>query len=69
MRAGEIVGLAGLVGSGRSEVAQAIFGLDPARAGRFEVDGQPLRLGAVRRGACAAASGWCPRIASDRGWC
>ena len=42
LRAGEIVGLAGLVGAGRSEVAQAIFGLDPAATGRVAVDGRPL---------------------------
>ena len=42
VRAGEIVGLAGLVGAGRSEVAQAIFGLDPAATGRVAVDGRPL---------------------------
>jgi ABC-type sugar transport system ATPase subunit len=46
--AGEIVGFAGLVGSGRSEVAQAIFGLDKSAEGRIEVAGNPLPLGRVR---------------------
>ena len=43
LRAGEIVGLAGLIGSGRSEVARAIFGADPVASGTIEVDGRPLR--------------------------
>lgn len=42
VREGEIVGLAGLVGAGRSEVAQAIFGIDPADAGDVLVNNQPL---------------------------
>ncbi|HLW91052.1 MAG TPA: sugar ABC transporter ATP-binding protein [Roseiarcus sp.] len=40
IHAGEIVGLIGLVGSGRSEIARAIFGADPA-AGQVAVDGVP----------------------------
>jgi ABC-type sugar transport system ATPase subunit len=44
LRAGEVVGLAGLVGSGRSEVAQAIFGIKPADAGEIRVSGQRVRI-------------------------
>lgn len=43
VRAGEILGLAGLVGAGRSEVAQAIFGLDSRSTGEVIVRGQRLR--------------------------
>jgi ABC-type sugar transport system ATPase subunit len=39
IRAGEVLGVAGLVGSGRSEVAQGIFGLDPKVSGRVLIDG------------------------------
>jgi ABC-type sugar transport system ATPase subunit len=48
IRAGEIVGFAGLVGAGRSEVAKAIFGLDPRAVGAVEMEGRPLPLGRVR---------------------
>jgi ABC-type sugar transport system ATPase subunit len=47
LRAGEILGMAGLVGAGRSEVAQAIFGLDDAATGKICVRGKQLRLGSV----------------------
>ncbi|MDR1294544.1 MAG: sugar ABC transporter ATP-binding protein [Bifidobacteriaceae bacterium] len=43
VRAGEIVGMAGLVGAGRSEVARAIFGLDKISSGTVAVDGVELR--------------------------
>jgi ribose transport system ATP-binding protein len=42
IKAGEIVGLAGLMGSGRSELARMIFGLDSFRGGRIEIGGKPL---------------------------
>jgi ribose transport system ATP-binding protein len=44
VRAGEIVGLTGLVGAGRSEVARLVFGADPKRAGRILLDGAPVNL-------------------------
>ncbi len=40
VHAGEIVGLAGLLGSGRTEVARSIFGADPLESGEVRVDGQ-----------------------------
>ena len=42
IHAGEIVGLFGLMGSGRSELARTIFGLDPIAAGTLTLAGQPL---------------------------
>jgi ABC-type sugar transport system ATPase subunit len=44
VRRGEVVGMAGLVGAGRSEVAKAIFGLDPAATGKVFIKGQPMLL-------------------------
>jgi rhamnose transport system ATP-binding protein len=43
VRAGEIVGLAGLVGAGRTEVARAVFGIDPYDSGSVTMAGAPLR--------------------------
>ena len=48
VRAGEIVGFAGLVGAGRSEVAKAIFGLDAQATGDVTLAGQKLTPGSVR---------------------
>jgi rhamnose transport system ATP-binding protein len=44
LRAGEILGIAGLVGSGRSELAEVIFGMTPAEEGTIRVDGKPVRI-------------------------
>ncbi len=48
VRAGEIVGISGLVGSGRTELLQVLFGLDAPRTGQVLVDGQPVELSAPR---------------------
>ncbi|HET9094476.1 MAG TPA: sugar ABC transporter ATP-binding protein [Solirubrobacteraceae bacterium] len=45
LRAGEIVGLGGLVGAGRTEIAQGIFGIERYDAGSVTVAGQPLKKG------------------------
>ncbi|WP_237607308.1 sugar ABC transporter ATP-binding protein [Roseimaritima sediminicola] len=47
VRAGEVVALAGLVGAGRSELVETIFGVRPALGGQITVDGKPLRGGTV----------------------
>jgi len=44
VRAGEIVGLAGLVGSGRSELAQVVFGITPAESGEIRLGGQAVPI-------------------------
>ena len=44
VHAGEIVGLAGLLGSGRTEVARSIFAADPIEAGEVRIDGQPTHF-------------------------
>ncbi|RSM72622.1 sugar ABC transporter ATP-binding protein [Kibdelosporangium aridum] len=48
LSAGEIVGLAGLQGAGRSAVARALCGVDPLTTGEFEVDGQLVHIRSPR---------------------
>jgi L-arabinose transport system ATP-binding protein len=59
VRSGEVVGLAGLVGAGRSELAEAIFGYDRALAGSVAVDARPVRLRSPAD-AIAAGIGFAP---------
>jgi ABC-type sugar transport system ATPase subunit len=51
VRAGEIVGLAGLVGSGRTELARALFGADRLEGGELLLDGRPIRIRSPRHAA------------------
>ena len=62
VRAGEIVGLAGLVGSGRSEVVRAVFGIDRYDSGRVLLHGHPLPQGNPR----AALRGGVALVPEDR---
>ena len=56
VRAGEILGLSGLVGSGRSETVRAIFGLDPLASGKIYLEGKELKIkrprDAIKNGLC-----------------
>ena len=56
VHAGEILGLSGLVGSGRSETVRAIFGLDPLEKGKIFLEGKEIKIkkprDAIKRGIC-----------------
>lgn len=59
LRPGEVVGVAGLLGSGRTETAYLLFGVDRADSGAAEADGEPLALTSPAA-AIAAGIGFCP---------
>jgi ribose transport system ATP-binding protein len=48
LRRGEILGLAGLMGAGRTELARAVFGADPVDGGSIHVHGRPVRIRSPR---------------------
>jgi ABC-type sugar transport system ATPase subunit len=66
IRAGEIVGLAGLVGSGRSELARAIAGADPIDSGTIAVDGTRRQIRSPADG-IAAGMAFLPESRKDDG--
>ena len=48
LRRGEILGLAGLIGAGRTELARALFGIDQLEAGSVRLAGEPVAIGSPR---------------------
>jgi simple sugar transport system ATP-binding protein len=66
IRRGEVVGLAGLLGSGRTETARLLFGLDRADAGEIRIDGAKARLTSPRR-AVARGFGMLPEDRQGQG--
>lgn len=66
VRAGEVVGLAGLVGAGRTEVARSVFGADPYDSGTVEVLDRPLPGGDVNA-AMTAGLGLVPEDRKGQG--
>jgi galactofuranose transport system ATP-binding protein len=66
LHAGEVLGLAGLLGSGRTEIAQLLFGIDKPSSGLLNIDGKPVKdfspLGSIGRGVAL-----CPEDRKDAG--
>ena len=65
-RKGEIIGLAGLVGAGRTEVARAIFGADPVTGGQLFIDGQEVHF-STPHDAITAGIALCPEDRKEQG--
>jgi len=66
VRPGQILGLAGLLGSGRTETARLLFGADRADAGSLSIDGRPARL-ASPRDAVRHGIAYCPEDRKKEG--
>ena len=66
IREGEVLGLAGLLGSGRTEMARLLFGIDKAHSGKVELDGNDVALSSPRK-AIAYGFGFCPEDRKSEG--
>ncbi|MDR2354704.1 MAG: sugar ABC transporter ATP-binding protein [Clostridiales Family XIII bacterium] len=66
LRRGEILGFAGLVGAGRTEVARALFGLDPVLGGEIKLDGKPVCFKSPKE-AIAQGIALCPEDRKEQG--
>ncbi len=67
VRPGEIVGLYGLVGAGRTELARALLGLDRVTAGTVSVRGEPVRISSVREALTKYRIGYVTENRKDEG--
>lgn len=66
LRSGEVLGISGLVGSGRTELLRAVFGLDRIYSGSIELDGKPVSLNSPSK-AIAAGIGMVPEDRRSEG--
>jgi L-arabinose transport system ATP-binding protein len=66
MRKGEVLGFAGLVGAGRTEVMRAIFGADPIISGEIKIEGQPVTFH-TPKDAIDAGIALCPEDRKEQG--
>jgi rhamnose transport system ATP-binding protein len=66
LRRGEILGMAGLIGAGRTNVARALFGIEPATAGTIKLDGKPVAIHNPDR-AMALGIGYVPEDRKEHG--
>jgi simple sugar transport system ATP-binding protein len=67
-RPGEVLGITGLLGSGRSEIVEALFGIHPASGGSVRVDGQPVTIRSITD-AIRAGFGYVPSDRLTEGLC
>ena len=63
---GEVLGLGGLLGSGRTETARMLFGIDPADAGDLAIDGESIHVGSPHK-AMMCGMGFCPEDRKTEG--
>ena len=66
LHAGEVLGFAGLIGAGRTEVARAVFGADPIKSGEIIFEGKPIKF-KEPRDAINAGIALCPEDRKDQG--
>ncbi|MFQ5343568.1 MAG: sugar ABC transporter ATP-binding protein [Anaerolineae bacterium] len=66
LRRGEIVGMAGLVGAGRTDLARALFGIDPIDRGQIWIDGRPANVSSPQA-AIELGMGFVPEDRKDQG--